>query len=292
MMSAPYGARVVKSLSDKRGFGQQNMIRGSQLLTMALGTRFPDSIPMVFVAAYPKSGNTWTGQLIADYLELPIPQSPLLPVGFPAVVLTHYRVWKGFRRGVYLVRDGRDILTSLFAYSRGWCERPILTSLGKRARDENDIAAFVEWQLTAKKPSSTWVTWPVHVRSYFETNNPNIRLTRYEDMQADGETTLAKIVSGLTGEEADRAKVRAALKKYSFRSQTGRAPGEEASPGTWARKGQAGDWVNHFTPGAAEAFDHYAGDILIELGYEKDHSWVNAFRESLRGDAVSGLPRT
>ncbi len=40
------------------------------------------------------------------------------------------------------------------------------------------------------------------------------------------------------------------------------------------RKGQAGDWRNHFTREAAEIFDRYCGDMLISTGYEPDHEWV------------------
>ena len=54
---------------------------------------------------------------------------------------------------------------------------------------------------------------------------------------------------------------------------TGRRPGEEAR-GEFARKGVSGDWENHFTRAAAEVFDSYAGNALVELGYEQNSSWV------------------
>jgi hypothetical protein len=40
------------------------------------------------------------------------------------------------------------------------------------------------------------------------------------------------------------------------------------------RKGVIGDWRNHFTEEACKVFDQFAGNELIRLGYEKDHSWV------------------
>ena len=40
------------------------------------------------------------------------------------------------------------------------------------------------------------------------------------------------------------------------------------------RKGIVGDWKNYFNKEAREIFNHYAGDQLIKLGYEKDRSWV------------------
>jgi len=276
-MSAPYGTQLVEQLDEQRGWIGRNLVRTSHVLTLLLGAWRPRQTPLVFVVAYPKSGNTWTGQLLADYLELPLPRNPLFPIGFPAVFLTHHCMRPSFPRGVYLVRDGRDILTSQFFYERSWQRRAAASSLGRRARDARDIAAFVEWQLTAKKPASTYATWPAHVRSYLDCRRDDFPLLSYEQLQQDGAAALARVVAQLTGEEPDREKIDAALAKFSFARQTGRTAGA-AAPGKWARKGAAGDWVNHFTPAAAEAFDHYAGDVLVELGYESDRGWVEAFR--------------
>jgi len=39
------------------------------------------------------------------------------------------------------------------------------------------------------------------------------------------------------------------------------------------RKGMIGDWQNHFTSEHTRAFKEVAGQLLIELGYEKDFDW-------------------
>ncbi len=46
----------------------------SHNLTWLLGTRFPKSIPLVFVVGYPKSGSTRAAQLVSHCLELPYPR--------------------------------------------------------------------------------------------------------------------------------------------------------------------------------------------------------------------------
>jgi len=39
------------------------------------------------------------------------------------------------------------------------------------------------------------------------------------------------------------------------------------------RKGQPGNWREHFTPGNTALFKQQAGDLLICLGYERDDGW-------------------
>jgi hypothetical protein len=39
------------------------------------------------------------------------------------------------------------------------------------------------------------------------------------------------------------------------------------------QEGVAGDWKNAFTEQAKQDFKAVAGDLLIELGYERDNDW-------------------
>jgi hypothetical protein len=39
------------------------------------------------------------------------------------------------------------------------------------------------------------------------------------------------------------------------------------------RKGQPGNWREHFTPANKALFKDVAGDLLIHLGYEQDYNW-------------------
>jgi sulfotransferase 6B1 len=40
------------------------------------------------------------------------------------------------------------------------------------------------------------------------------------------------------------------------------------------RSGQKAGWQKEFTDEHSRLFDRVAGDLLIELGYERDHSWA------------------
>jgi len=63
------------------------------------------------------------------------------------------------------------------------------------------------------------------------------------------------------------------LKKNSFlKLSGGRNPGVENVHNHF-RKGEPGDWKNHFTNKHKIFFKKRYGDLLIKLGYEKDNNW-------------------
>ena len=261
-----------------------SLITASHHVTWFLGTRFPETIPLVFVVGYPKSGTTWACKVVADYLQLPWPRLSLMPVGCPAVVHGHERVWKRYRKGVYVVRDGRDALVSQYFFMTRHLpegDHPRLTARQRRVfpglvnknNARANMAGFIQRQMVS--PHSARANWGDHVRSFFEVDNPNVVLLRYEDLLTDGSTALAEAMSQLTGEEPNVARAAESLTRYSFRRQSGRDPGQEVRS-AFLRKGQAGDWKNHFTRETAEIFDHYCGDTLIAAGYENDHTWVES----------------
>lgn len=261
----------------------------SHHVTWQLGTRFPKAIPLVFVVGYPKSGTTWITSLVADYLQLPFPKMSLLPIGCAAVVHGHETVWPGYPRCVYTLRDGRDTLTSFYFHLLRFIPengrmprayRRYFPNLKDRGDTAANIATFVQAQLD--HPHASKLNWADHVMSFYEPAggkaHPNAVAIRYEDLLADSEGTLAGAMAGLTKEPADERKIQAAVEKFSFANQAGRDPAKE-DRNKYLRKGQAGDWMNHFTPEAAQIFHDRCGDALIRAGYETDGAWLARFKE-------------
>jgi hypothetical protein len=77
-----------------------------------------------------------------------------------------------------------------------------------------------------------------------------------------------------------------------FEAQTrGRAQGIEDVTSHY-RKGVSGDWANYLAYAHAETFVDRFGDLLIKLGYEEDHGWVDRAgarpRPRVRPDRVRG----
>ena len=258
-------------------------------VTMWLGTRYPDVFPMVFVLGFPKSGTTWACQLIADYLRLPTPQFAILPHTFEAVVHGHQLPTPRHKPLVYVVRDGRDALVSLYFMllrsARGGETRyrHLLPGIDESADDLRPHAASFLEKVMRDTPTSP-APWGEHCRAFFGARDGGARcgLLRYEGLLDDGPGELARCVRDLTGDEPETDRVRFAIDKYAFSRVSNRKPGEE-DRSSHQRKGVAGDWKNHFTREAAEVFDRHAGDALVELGYEPDRSWVARCESASRG---------
>jgi hypothetical protein len=104
-----------------------------------------------------------------------------------------------------------------------------------------------------------------------------VKVITYESLLADTPGVLRDAVAWACGREPDDWVVRMTAEKNSMQRLTGRRPGEE-DRGDFIRKGVAGDWRNHFSADAARVFDRLAGDVLVQLGYETDRSWVEGVR--------------
>lgn len=95
---------------------------------------------------------------------------------------------------------------------------------------------------------------------------PDILCLRFEDLRLDTDISLSKILDylelkGFTA-EIDRDQAVNIL----------RSAINPKKSGTF-RKGKPGNWRDHFTQRNIDYFKETTGDLLINLGYEKDDSW-------------------
>jgi Sulfotransferase family len=188
-------------------------------------------------------------------------------------------------RIIHIVRDGRDqAVSSIFHWWRQAKDRggffPLSPALQRR-RDAyyedpgrfgpGKESIFDEDALRALARNWRDVVSDVHQKGprlyadrYFE--------VRYEDLLARPVELFAGMVTFLGG-DADPETIEKIVGENSFESRTGdRALGTE-DPKSFLRKGISGDWKNHFTERDRRAYAEEAGDLLVELGYERDDSW-------------------
>ncbi len=63
------------------------------------------------------------------------------------------------------------------------------------------------------------------------------------------------------------------IRQKSFKKMAGGREKGEENVKSHFRKGQPGDWKNHFTEAHKKAFKTEFNDVLVKLGYERDAGW-------------------
>jgi Sulfotransferase family len=149
-------------------------------------------------------------------------------------------------RFVHLIRDGRDAALSFLAMPRG-----IVTETWMHPRTPADFAA-------------QWCTEVAGARRLGRRVGPRYLEVRYEDLVADVEPVLRRICdfAGLEYEPA--------MADYAGNVDVSAKPHQQRlmQPPT---KGVR-DWRTEMAPEDVAAFEHVAGDMLRELGYETSHA--------------------
>jgi hypothetical protein len=203
--------------------------------------------------------------------------------------------------GFHVVRDPRDVVVSAYFSHKNshptdnWPEleehREALQSLSK----EEGLLKEIEFSRPFLEAMREW-----------DYNQSHILEVKMEKLTGDPDQTFQAVLRhlGLLGEEEDRVLqkgrqygnrgmyklhhklpfslpdrlfvenaihpdvLNAILEAHRFEKMTaGRAKGEE-NPESHYRKGQPGDWQNHFTDAVEEAFTNTYGDIVSTLGYD------------------------
>lgn len=273
---------------------------------------------LIYVGGYPKSGTTWVSKMIAHYIALPWIGHTYLALGFPAVIHHHWDYHPAFDRSIVVTRDGRDVMVSIYmnlikgylATEESLAElgtaspgRLVRRYLGRHAALRRRLRYlygpdFEPWDVVTNLPKfidaemqkpfipEARTPWPQYVADW-RNRSRQATFVKYEDMLERPTIVLSSLIQTGFHEEARSEDISYVVQRFSFTRMTGRRPGEEDRQ-SFARKGVAGDWVSHFSPESREVFDHYAGDVLMELGYEADRSWVQ--QQGIVPDATDDIP--
>lgn len=241
----------------------------------------PGSSRGVFVLGYIKSGTNWLCKLVSDVLDVPLMESWTLnfPKFTPCVYHMHRFILldSARRRTIYLMRDGRDTTVSGYFHmvrEGGLVKDRFDRVLGKASTVENireNLPIYIKFMQENKTATTDYRSHISEWKKY-----KDIYITaKYEDLLNNTATELTRIITELRGCAPDPHKVKEVINKHEFSRVTKRNRGDEDA-NSFVRKGISGDWKNYFSAESAMLYDEYAGDLLIELGYERDRSWVDS----------------
>jgi hypothetical protein len=169
-------------------------------------------------------------------------------------------------RLIHLLRDGRDVASSLVAANHGWASdwAPSRVADGARA-------------------------WQEHVRTARrgrELGVPYVEV-RYEDLLRSPVDSLLELFD-FAGVIGDRETAQSIADEFSI--ERVRANGRTSGGLSWSgelsqrgpavepegfyRRGTAGGWQGEWSRREKAEFDRVAGDLLVELGYEASPDWL------------------
>ena len=229
-----------------------------------------------YIVSYPRSGNTWMRTILANIIDPSVETDParrfaLIPgvsirtarrinaLGSPRLLKSHGRYMGRVPRALYLVRDGRDALVSLYHMRivrpghtdrvpfADFCRRYFRGDLGER--------------------------WDEHVLSWLEDGvremGSSLLVLRFEDLKADVPGRVAEVTK-FFGIDATGQEIAAAIDKASLerlRENERARVGELAPERSLHRGGKTGQWRDMLTGELAEKFMARSRAALSAAGY-------------------------
>lgn len=201
-------------------------------------------------------------------------------------------------KGFHVIRDPRDILVSSYFSDR--YSHPVYRQEFEQFRDQLNHLEFDEGlRLELDRRTAEFealANWDYH--------NPNIYETRYEVLTikpADEFGNILKFIGipsyaagaapfgdrarltinrglrrlelgGLRVQGIPREFLDKVIERQAFQKLAGRTKGQEDQKSHY-RKGVAGDWINYLQGANKDLFKQRWGQLLVDLGYEKDPNW-------------------
>ena len=251
--------------------------------------------PIVFGNAMPKSGS----HLLPQVLHVLTKLGPFVDPGFPPVnrdeannTLSEDKIFKGIynmlpgdiRYGyiharepflslltqpeqatIFIYRDPRDMLISHVFYAtelyedhgmnRYYVQLDSMDArLNAAIKGVSDPAHFLS---SVRERYDSYLGW---------LDQPSVLSLRFEDLILERDIALARLLGYLEVRGFDLTIPRDQAIELL---KAGIAPEKS---GTF-RKGQPGNWREHFTSGNIKRFKDVAGDLLIRMGYEDNNDW-------------------
>ena len=228
----------------------------------------------VFVASYPRSGNTWLRFMLYEILvgetssfknvHQLVPdigrQNKALPVleNEGRLIKTHEPYLPQYQKAIYLVRDARDVALSEFAYQK---------ALGLAGDDfETYLPRFLRGQV------NPFGSWTAHVDSWMNAKDKGLAevlLVRFDEMRSQPEESLSNMMKFLgvpvKAETIRKAVVNNSVEKMRDKEKVN--PQKASAKGRFIRSGAVGGWRERFTDAQAQLVERYAGSVLSRLGF-------------------------
>lgn len=184
-----------------------------------------------------------------------------------------------YRKTIYVIRDGCDVVTSYYFYlkARGQLAQHVTMSeyLWKEPSLRDAYTTRVgDPEMRVRGPASPWATHLVHWQAVLRSRK--VHFVRYEDLLADPLPVLRGVFRFLDVARDDDA-LKRVIEETTFekirRSETIDERKQTEPNKRFFRSGKRGNWREHLSEDDIEPFKERAGQTLIDLGYEENLRW-------------------
>ena len=164
---------------------------------------------------------------------------------------------------IYVHRDGRDVMVSLYHYMKSFREDFAELSFSDFIRMNNEL----DGEPIMSRPAY----WAHHVETWLA--HPNTISIAYESLELDYEATVQKMASFLNislNNTLQTVDLHHSKQKKTLANRLLKKVGlqqAKVSTAVAPRKGKSGDWRNHFSDDDLNYFMAEAGEVMHQLGY-------------------------
>ena len=179
----------------------------------------------------------------------------------PRILKSHSWYMNNFPRTVYIVRDGRDVLISLYHY--------LITrrGLGDQVLFPDFFSGYINGYYGH--------LWHENVISWLTTGKEklgdNLYIVRFEDIKRDEVKQFSKIAD-FVGLPVDSSKIKEAIEMSSLNKmqklEAARLGSLESRDESFYRGGRTGEWQEYFTPFIEKKFLELSSIALKLAGYD------------------------
>ena len=182
---------------------------------------------------------------------------------------------------IYLVRDGRDVLTS--GVFHWFNKKPLnveLTDFEIKRRNAfiNSETLKLE-RFFQDKEIEQWATeWIEPLQTIKKAKNTHkVKIVSYESLLNNTKGVLTDCLLFLAASTKPTI-IDNCIETGSFKTMSNGRVSGQAKADAHIRKGVSGDWKNYFTYKDGQLFNEIAGEALVEFGYEENSNWFERLR--------------
>tara|TARA_Y100000591_G_C21814317_1_gene689756 strand:+ start:19 stop:870 length:852 start_codon:yes stop_codon:yes gene_type:complete len=214
----------------------------------------------IFIASFPKSGNTWVRLIVANLLNKKpnfnnidhfLPETYSYKESFYFQNSENIRIFKShdyfdhrFKKVIYVVRDPREIIVSSYFFQMK------IGTIKKNYSKKKFIIDFIKG-----KYSANFGTWEQNVGSWYGSRNQNIIFVRYEDLKEKPRHEIKKISKFLKIKISDK-KILKIINRTSFKNLQSEEKKDSLKWNSiksksnipFFRSGKKNSWKKFFTP--------------------------------------------